>query len=66
LRKVGDEFQRLHASGTYPGAYLDQKLETHIGGSFTKLLDNEKPTDVYQMASYDKGFLATGDFNFIL
>ena len=65
LRKVGDEFQRLHASGNLSGAYLDQKLETHIGGSFTKLLDNEKPTDVYQMASYDKGFLATGDFNFI-
>ena len=65
LRKVGDEFQRLHASGNLSGNYLDQKLETHIGGSFTKLLDNEKPTDVYQMASYDKGFLATGDFNFI-
>ncbi|HRU92862.1 MAG TPA: TonB-dependent receptor [Candidatus Marinimicrobia bacterium] len=65
LRKVGDEFQRLHASGNLSSAYLDQKLETHIGGSFTKLLDNEKPTDVYQMASYDKGFLATGDFNFI-
>ncbi len=63
-RKDGDEFQRLHASGNLSGEHFNSKLETHLGGSFTKLLDDEKPTDAYQMASYDKGFLATSNIDF--
>ncbi len=65
LRKDGDEFQRLYAGGNLSGEYLNKRLETHLGGSLTKLIDNEKPTDVYQSASYDKGFLATSNFDFI-
>lgn len=64
-RKEGDEFQRIHVSGNLSGDYLNKRLETHFGGSLTKLIDNEKPTDAFQSASYDKGFLATSNFDFV-
>ncbi|MDD5766020.1 MAG: TonB-dependent receptor [Candidatus Marinimicrobia bacterium] len=64
LRKVGDEYQRFFVSGNLTRKFLDDKLETKLSSSFTKILDDEKPTDVDQMLKYNHGYLATGNFSF--
>ncbi|MFA4838379.1 MAG: TonB-dependent receptor [Candidatus Neomarinimicrobiota bacterium] len=64
LRKVGDEYQRFYVSGNLTRKFLDDKLETKLSSSFTKTLDDEKPTDIDQMLKYNHGYLVTGNFSF--
>lgn len=63
LRKDGDEYHRLHANATYARDFLDNKLNTELRGSFTKMIDNERPTDVTKMSSTNNGYLATANLN---
>ncbi|MBL7135393.1 MAG: TonB-dependent receptor [Candidatus Marinimicrobia bacterium] len=62
-RKEGDEYQRLHASGNISKYFFNEKLDTRIRGSYTKMIDDEKPTDVQKIKDYNRGYRAAGSVN---
>jgi hypothetical protein len=62
LRKVGDEFQRIYLAANLSRNY-GNRLETRLSGSYTKLLDDEAPTDVNKIANYNRGYLASANFS---
>ncbi len=64
LRKEGDEYHRFYGKATLQRKFLDNKLDTRLRGSYTRMLDNEKPTDIYQMKTSNQGFLSNGNFSF--
>ena len=59
LRKDGDEYHRIHGNATYTHNFLDDRLETKLRSSFTKLVDNERPTDVSKMSSTNKCYITS-------
>ncbi|MBL7066521.1 MAG: TonB-dependent receptor [Candidatus Marinimicrobia bacterium] len=63
LRKEGDEYQRLHASGNLSKYFFNEKLDMRIRGSYTKMIDDEEPTDVQQIKDYNRGYRAAGSVN---
>ncbi len=62
-RKEGDEYQRLHASGNLSRYFFNEKLDMKIRGSYTKMIDDEKPTDVQKIKDYNRGYRAAGSVN---
>lgn len=64
LRKIGDEFQRLYLSSNLTRNFLNEKLVTRLNGTFTKLIDDEQPTDVNKIKNYNRGYLATANYSF--
>ena len=63
LRKEGDEYQRLHASGNLSKYFFNEKLNMKIRGSYTKMIDDEEPTDVQKIKDYNRGYRAAGSIN---
>jgi len=64
LRKEGDEFHRIYLSSNYSRKYFDDKLNIKLNGKYTKLIDNEEPTDIYKMKNYNQGYRASGNLMF--
>jgi len=63
LRKKGDEYHRFYFSGNYSGSTRDKKLDYRLSYTYTRLLDNQKPTDIYRMKTFNRGYLASGSFS---
>ncbi|MBU0710677.1 TonB-dependent receptor [bacterium] len=63
LRKEGDEYQRLHASGNLSKSFFNEKMDMKIRGSYTKMIDDEEPTDVEKIKDYNRGYRAAGSVN---
>jgi len=63
LRKEGDEYQRLHASGNLSKYFFNEKMDMKIRGSYTKMIDDEEPTDVQKVKDYNRGYQAAGSVN---
>lgn len=63
LRKDGDEYQRLHASGNLSRYFFNEKLDMKIRSSYTKMIDDEEPTDVQKIKDYNRGYRASGSLN---
>ena len=63
LRKEGDEYQRLHASGNLSRYFFNEKLDMKVRGSYTKMIDDEEPTDVQKIKDYNRGYRASGSVN---
>ncbi len=64
LRKEGDEFHRIYGSGNYSFVAIDGRLKNRLQGTFTQMIQNEPPTDVYKTKKYDRSYRATGAYSF--
>lgn len=62
LRKIGDEYQRIYLAANLSRNYSD-RLETRLSGTFTKLLDDEAPTDVNKIKNFNRGYLASANYS---
>ncbi|HDR05563.1 MAG TPA: hypothetical protein ENN84_10035, partial [Candidatus Marinimicrobia bacterium] len=61
-RKTGDEYHRFYFNAGYKIDDEKKPFNYSFNGSYTRTLDDEKPTDIYQMQSWNHGFLSTGTF----
>ena len=66
LRKEGDEFHRIYGSGNYSFNLFDGRLQNRLQGTFTQMIQNEPPTDVYKTKKYNRSYRATGAYSFDL
>ncbi len=66
LRKKGDEFHRIYGAVNFSFKTLDGRLENRLQGTFTQMIQNEPPTDVYKTTNYDRSYRATGAYSFDL
>lgn len=64
LRKEGDEFHRIYGSGNYSFKTFDGRVQNRLRGTFTQMIQNEPPTDVYKTERYDRSYRATGSYSF--
>lgn len=64
LRKVDDEFHRIYGSGNISFPLLDGRWQNRVQMTFTQMLQNEPPTDVYKTKNRDRSYRATGLYSF--
>ncbi len=60
LRKEGDEYQRVYGSANLSRSYFDNKLDTRLSASYTRVFDDEEPNDEYRMQNTNRGFRTAG------
>ncbi|MDK2977164.1 MAG: hypothetical protein PWP06_1639 [Candidatus Marinimicrobia bacterium] len=60
IRKEGDEYHRFYLSAAYSGDALDKKLDYVLKGSYTRSLDDEKPTDANKVGRHSHDYRTTG------
>ncbi len=60
LRKIGDEYQRLYGSANFSRSFLNDKLDSRLGFTYTRIFDDEEPTDEYRMQNTNRGFRTSG------
>lgn len=63
IRKIGDEYHRFYFDGIYSNESTDKRFKYALNGSYTKTLDDEKPTDVTLTQSHNHGYLAATGFD---
>jgi hypothetical protein len=61
-RKTGDEYHRFYFNAGYKQQDEKRPFNYSLHGSYTRTLDDEKPTDAYQNTRWNHGFLSTGTF----
>lgn len=59
IRKKGDEYHRFYVSGVYSGNALDKKLDYVMRGSYTRSLDDERPTDANRVGRHNRDYRTT-------
>jgi len=64
LRKKDDEFHRIYGSGNYSFNSFGDRLQNRLQGTFTQMIQNEPPTDVYKTKNRDRSYRATGSYSF--
>lgn len=64
LRKEDDEFHRIYGSGSYSFQMLDGRWQSRLQATFTQMLQNEPPTDVYKTRNRDRSYRVTGSYSF--
>lgn len=62
LRKIGDEYQRFYSSLFWLKDFMDDKLSTQLGGTFTRIFDDEEPNDEYRMQNTGHNYSISGKF----
>ncbi len=62
LRKEGDEFHRFNGSLIISRKFLDGKMPLFWKIFATKLIDEEKPTDLLRTSSYNRGYTLNTDW----
>ncbi|NOZ60503.1 MAG: TonB-dependent receptor [Calditrichaeota bacterium] len=62
LRKEGDEFHRINGSLIVSRKFLDGKMPLKWKLFVTRLLDEEKPTDIRRTSSYNRGYTINTDW----
>jgi|GEM_PF-396812 len=60
LRKIGDEYQRLYGSANLSRSFLDDKFDSRLGFTYTRIFDDEEPNDEYHMQNTNRGFRTSG------
>jgi outer membrane receptor protein involved in Fe transport len=63
LRKIGDEYQRLYGSANLSRSFLDDKLDSRLGLTYTRIFDDQEPNDEYRMQNTNRGFRTSGKIN---
>ncbi|MBN1350501.1 TonB-dependent receptor plug domain-containing protein [candidate division KSB1 bacterium] len=61
LRKDGDEFHRINATLIAKRPFLDGKFPLNWKLFATRLLDEEKPTDIRRTSAYNRGYTINTD-----
>lgn len=64
LRKKDDEFHRIYGSGNYSFNSFSGRLQNRLQGTFTQMIQNEPPTDVYKTKNRDRSYRVTGSYSF--
>ena len=64
LREKGDEYHRIYGKVNYSRPFLDDKLDTRMYATYTRTIDSDKPTGIYKLKDYDKGYRASTSFSF--
>lgn len=59
IRKKGDEYHRFYVSGAYSGDALNKKMDYVLKGSYTRSLDDEKPTDAKKVGRHSRDYRTT-------
>ena len=62
LRKEGDEFHRFNTTLIASRKLLKEKMPLKFKLYLTRLLDEEKPTDVHRISAYNRGYTINTDF----
>ena len=63
LRKIGDEYQRLYGSANISRSFLDEKLNSRMTMTYTRIFDDEEPNDEYHIQNTNRGFRTSGKIN---
>ena len=63
LREIGDEYQRLYGSANLNQNYLNDKLTSNLGITYTRIFDDKEPNDEYRMQNTNRGFRTSGKLN---
>jgi len=61
LRKEGDEFHRINATIITKRPFLNDALPIKFKLFMTRLLDEEKPTDIRRTSAYNRGYTINAD-----
>lgn len=61
LRKAGDEFHRINATLITNRTFLNNTLPLNWKLFMTRLLDEEKPTDIRRTSAYNRGYTINTD-----
>jgi hypothetical protein len=61
LRKEGDEFHRINTTFITTRSFLNNKLPLNWKLFMTRLLDEEKPTDIHRTSAYNRGYTINTD-----
>ncbi|MDO9549193.1 MAG: TonB-dependent receptor, partial [Candidatus Marinimicrobia bacterium] len=64
LRKKDDEFHRIYGSGNYSFNSFGGRLQNRLQGTFTQMIQNEPPTDVYKTKDRDRSYRITSAYSF--
>jgi hypothetical protein len=60
LREIGDEYQRLYGSANISRNFLDDKLNSRLGLTYTRIFDDTEPNNEYKMQNTDRGYRTSG------
>jgi TonB dependent receptor-like, beta-barrel/TonB-dependent Receptor Plug Domain len=60
LREIGDEYQRLYGSANLNQKFFDNKLQSNLGLTYTRIFDDKEPNDEYRMQNTNRGFRTSG------
>ncbi|MCF7832400.1 MAG: TonB-dependent receptor [Candidatus Marinimicrobia bacterium] len=60
LREIGDEYQRIYGSANLSRSFLDDKLDSRLGLTYTRIFDDTEPNNEYHMQNTDRGFSTSG------
>ena len=63
LREIGDEYQRLYGSANYNRLFFDDKLNSTLGLTYTRIFDDTEPNNEYRMQNTNRGFRTSGKLN---
>jgi len=63
LRKIGDEYQRIYVGTNLSRDYLNERLSSKLHMTYTKLLDDEEPTDAWKLQTQDRGYKFTSSLD---
>lgn len=60
LREIGDEYQRVYGSANLSRNFLEDKLNSRLGLTYTRIFDDKEPNDEYRMQNTNRGFRTSG------
>jgi outer membrane receptor for ferrienterochelin and colicin len=60
LREIGDEYQRLYGAANFSRSFMDDKLYSRLGMTFTRIFDDSEPNNEYHMQNTDRGYRLSG------
>ncbi len=64
LRKKGDEWQRVSTNVKLRRSFFDNKFSVEYNFIFTRIFDDEKPTDYLREKTYNHGFISSNSLKF--
>jgi outer membrane receptor protein involved in Fe transport len=60
LREVGDEYQRLYGSANLHNEFFDDKLQSNVAFTYTRIYDDTEPNNEYHMQNTNRGYSMSG------
>jgi outer membrane receptor for ferrienterochelin and colicin len=60
IREIGDEYQRLYGSANLSRNFMDNKLNSRLGFTYTRIFDDKEPNDEYKMQNTNRGYRTSG------